>query len=67
MLERIKIDIGLNPKRYPITMERDDLRVVTRPKPFDKRYRVFYHFDGKQLYIVSVFNNSQNPDIWQSR
>ena len=64
--EIIKI-ICKNPAQFARTRARPDLRKVPLPKPFQKTYSLYYHFDGTYVYIVTVFNNSRNPREWKRR
>ena len=58
-----------NPERFPVALERPDLRYTLFPtnSPFHRTHKVFFHFDGETALIVCLFPNRRDQKIWQER
>lgn len=55
------------PDLFPFAIRGSDIRRVSVMKPFHKSFSVFYKFDGTTVWILAVFNNRRNPEVWKSR
>lgn len=67
LLKQTEKRLSQNPELYPTTPARMSLRYIRMPKPFHKSHTIFYRFDGQEVVVVCVFNNSQSEKYWQDR
>ena len=62
-VEGVFDDLESDPFRYPIIHK----NVRLAPVPGFKSYAVYYEVGRKYLHIISVFHQSRDPAVWQSR
>jgi toxin ParE1/3/4 len=62
-VERKLTEIGNYPDRYPVV--EDDVRETLLPKKWP--YTIYYRVRTDHILVISVFHQSRDPSVWQSR